>query len=496
MSGAILCRIFPGCVDIVVTMTSDLALLQDYARNGVQASFSTLVNRHLGLVYSAALRQVRSPELAEEVAQSVFADLARSAARLKPDTIVTAWLYHVTRRKAIDVVRRESRRQLREQVASEMNAMNATADDWTHVEPLLDDAMEALEDTDRAAVLLRYFQNKSLRDLGQELGVSEDAAQKRVSRAVERLREFFAKREVKVGAASLAAAVSANAAQAVPVGLAVTLASSITTGAATAGAAVAATPVIAMTIVQKALVATTVVALAGVGIYEGVQVFRLRDDVRTLQAQQAPLTGQIQQLQSDLSDATIQVSWLRDENERLNRNTAELLRLRGEVGVLRDGQAEIKRLREENAALQASIASNQTSPNPIADLQENQRQVSRMKLFDGRNTAMQLFQFADDNQGWYPTNWRDVTRYTNDYPVSGENSFEMVFKRPFHRDELGTNWDRTIVVREYYAWPTYDGQWGKIYGFADSHSQVVILPDGNFAAWEAENTFNPDSIPR
>jgi hypothetical protein len=225
-------------------------------------------------------------------------------------------------------------------------------------------------------------------------------------------------------------------------------------------------------------------------------VFRLRGDVRTLQGQQAPLTGQIQQLQSELNDATNRVSWLRDENERLNRNTSELLRLRGEVGVLRDGQAEIKRLREENAALQARLGSHQTSPNPIADQQENQRQVLRVKLSDGRNTAMHLLQFAGDNQGWYPTNWQDVTRYTNDYPVSGENGLEMVYKRPFHRDELGTNWDRTILVREYYAWPTYDGQWGKIYGFADSHSQVVILPDGNFAAWEAEYTFNPDWIAR
>src|SRR6185503_19511940 len=114
-----------------------------------------------------------------------------------------AWLYQVTRRSAIDVVRRESRRQLREQIATEMNAINATAADWTHIEPLLDEAMQALDETDRSAVLLRYFENKSLRDVGQTLGTSEDAAQKRVSRAVERLREFFAKRGVTVGASGL-----------------------------------------------------------------------------------------------------------------------------------------------------------------------------------------------------------------------------------------------------------------------------------------------------
>src|SRR5437867_3023695 len=132
---------------------TDMELLARYTRQHAEDAFAELVQRHLGLVYSAALRQVRSPQLAEEVAQSAFIDLARTAARLKPNTILTAWLYQVTRRTAIDVVRREASRQLREQIATEMNAMNATdssrqnpmeADaDWTHIEPLLDEAMHA-----------------------------------------------------------------------------------------------------------------------------------------------------------------------------------------------------------------------------------------------------------------------------------------------------------------------------------------------------------------
>ena len=189
----------------------------------------------MNLVYSAALRQVRSPQLAEEVAQSVFTDLARNAGKLKPDTVLTAWLYQVTRRTAVDVVRKESRRQLREQIASEMNAMNATAPDWTHVEPFLDEAMHALDETDRAAVLLRYFENKSLREVGQTLGTTDDAAQKRVSRAVERLREFLSKRGVTVGASGLVVVISANAVQAAPAGLAAT----ISTAAVLAGTTIA-----------------------------------------------------------------------------------------------------------------------------------------------------------------------------------------------------------------------------------------------------------------
>src|SRR5438552_4883884 len=102
-----------------------------------------------------------------------------------------------------------------------MNTMNATATDWAQIEPLLDEAMHALDATDRAAVLLRYFENKSLREVGVTLGTSDDAAQKRVSRAVERLREFFAKRGITMGASGLGLVISANAVQAAPVGLVV-----------------------------------------------------------------------------------------------------------------------------------------------------------------------------------------------------------------------------------------------------------------------------------
>src|SRR4051812_44178052 len=206
---------------------TDLQLLARYARENAEEAFAEIVRRHVGLVHSAALRQVRSPELAEEVAQSVFSDLARQAGRLPPDTILTAWLYQVTRRSAIDVVRREGSRRLREQIANEMNAVNASSADWGHIEPLLDEAMHALDETDRTAVLLRYFENKSLREVGQTLGTSDDTAQKRVSRAVERLREFFSKRGVTISASGLVLLISANAVHAAPVALAVTISTAV-----------------------------------------------------------------------------------------------------------------------------------------------------------------------------------------------------------------------------------------------------------------------------
>jgi RNA polymerase sigma factor (sigma-70 family) len=240
---------------------TDLELLARYTRHHAEEAFAEIVRRHLDLVFSAALRQVRSPQLAEEVAQSTFISLARDANRLAPDTILAAWLYQVAHRTAANVVRRESRRQLREQIATEMNAMNATAADWTHIEPLLDEAMHALDDTDRTAVLLRYFENKSLREVGATLGTSENAAQKRLARAVERLREFFAKRGVTVGTSGLVVVISANAVQAAPVGLVVTISmaaalagTTLLTATTTVGKA------IAMTTTQKVLITATIVA--------------------------------------------------------------------------------------------------------------------------------------------------------------------------------------------------------------------------------------------
>src|SRR5437667_602431 len=259
---------------LVKMTTSDLDLLKEYAGRNSEEAFATLVKRHLNLVYSAAMRQVRSPQLAEEVSQSVFSDMAQNANKLRPGTILTAWLYQVTRRTAIDVVRREARRQLREQIATEMNAMNATADDWTHIEPLLDEAMHALDETDRSAVLLRYFENKSLREVGRTFGTSEDAAQKRVSRAVERLREFLVKRGVTVGASGLAVVISANAVQAAPAGLALT----ISTAAALSSAAIhnattiEVTKAIAMTTLQKTLIIATIAVGVGTAIYEARRV--------------------------------------------------------------------------------------------------------------------------------------------------------------------------------------------------------------------------------
>jgi hypothetical protein len=258
--------------------------------------------------------------------------------------VLVAWLYHVTRRRAIDVVRREAGRRLREETAQELQAMNATAEDWTHIEPLLDDAMDALEETDRLAVLLRYFQNKPLHEVGQAIGVTDDAAQKRVSRAVERLREFFAKRGVSIGASGLVLVISANGVQAAPVGLAVSISAAValagTTFATTAIATAA--KAIAITTSQKALIAVALATAVATGFYEARQATLLRAELQQLRQSQAEKNEQVQR---ERDQALARLSALADENDRLKSASTELLKLRAEVTRLRAAEQELARLR-------------------------------------------------------------------------------------------------------------------------------------------------------
>jgi RNA polymerase sigma factor (sigma-70 family) len=340
---------------------NDHDLLGQFTREQAQDAFASLVNRHMNLVYSAALRQVRSPQLAEEVSQAVFTNLARNAAKLAPDTILTAWLYQVTRHAAIDVVRSEARRQAREQIALQMSDLNDNSTGWTHIEPLLDEAMQSLDPPDRTAILLRYFENKSLREVGEALGSSEDAAQKRVQRAVDRLRDFFFQRKVTVGAGALIAIVSANAIQAAPAGLAATVAAGavVASASASSSAAFTLTKIIAMTTLQKTIAVAIVAAALGAGLYHARVVSTLREQVQTLkeqQHQQAALTQKDRDLLLERDRATNALAVLASEDAARKKSPNEVLKLRGEVG----------RLRQENAQLGSTNALSKATATPEA----------------------------------------------------------------------------------------------------------------------------------
>ncbi len=197
---------------------ADIELLREYTTNGVEEAFAELVKRHVNLVYSIARRQVSDPHLAEEITQATFVVLAHKARTLGDQTVLTAWLYRTARFAAADALKRKARRFKYEQEAARMEPDIANST-WDAVAPLLDDAVSQLGKEDRTAVLLRFFQKKSLKEVGSALGTNEHAAQKRVSRAVEKLREFFARRGVTVSGAVLAALLSGQAIEAAPIGV-------------------------------------------------------------------------------------------------------------------------------------------------------------------------------------------------------------------------------------------------------------------------------------
>ncbi len=200
-----------------MTEADDQTLLREYVEHDSDIAFETILNRHINLVYSTALRQVREPVLASEVTQTTFIILAQKAGSLKRETIVSGWLYRTAQFAAARVLRTEARRREREREAATMQTEH-TETVWEQLAPILDQAMGQLSDADRNAVVLRYFENKTSRDVGEALGINEATAQKRVARAMEKMRAFCNKRGVILPVAALTTIISANAVQAAPMG--------------------------------------------------------------------------------------------------------------------------------------------------------------------------------------------------------------------------------------------------------------------------------------
>jgi RNA polymerase sigma factor (sigma-70 family) len=216
---------------------NDMDLVREFARHHSDAAFTELVRRHLNLVYSVARRCTGNDGDAHDVAQAVFIILARKAAGLREKTLLTGWLYETTRFAAARLLRTNARRHAREQEAYMQSTLNeadkdlsrhsaATAEAaeiWTQLSPHLEAAMGKLNAADRALLVLRFYENKSGPEAAALLGIREDAAHKRVARALEKLRKIFAQRGVTLTATAIAGAVSANSVQAAPVALAKTV---------------------------------------------------------------------------------------------------------------------------------------------------------------------------------------------------------------------------------------------------------------------------------
>jgi RNA polymerase sigma factor (sigma-70 family) len=346
----------PGARD-GLSMSDDEVLLHEYARTSSESAFAELVRRHIDLVYSTALRGAAGDEhLAQDVSQSVFIDLARKAASLSNRSVLAGWLYTSTCFAVAKAVRGECRRRKHEQEAQAMQEPIAgeTHDpDWEQIGPVLNSVMLDLNDADREALLLRFFERCSLAEVGRRLGLNENAARMRVERALERLRGLLRRRGVTSSAAALGWLLARQAVSAAPAGLAAAITSASLASAAAAGSQ----SLLGLLVMSKAkIIAISALVAAGAAtpvILQYQTNTRLRAELDSLRAQMA----QRPQLPAATDPG---------EAERWRREHEELMRLRGEVSLLRQrvaatpktpsNSSEFERLKQAELAKMATEA--------------------------------------------------------------------------------------------------------------------------------------------
>ena len=268
--------------------TDDSALLRCYAENNSDEAFAALVTRHINLVYSVALRQTGNPHAAEEITQAVFIILAQKASSLRHDRALSSWLFQATRLTANNFIRSESRRHRREEEAYMQSVLEeAGTEVWSRIAPLLDTAVAGLREQDRQAIVLRFYEGRNLREVGLALGASEDAAEKRVSRGLEKLRKYFTKRGVTLSSVAMAGAISANSVHAAPVALA----KAVTTIAVAKGTTAS---ISILTLVKATLIAmktktivTTIAATTAVALVLGTATYLIHQS-KVVPASSAP----------------------------------------------------------------------------------------------------------------------------------------------------------------------------------------------------------------
>jgi RNA polymerase sigma factor (sigma-70 family) len=449
-----------GCIPSNSAMNDDVNLIRRYGRDGDEAAFAELMTRHLPLVWGAARRITGDGELARDVAQSVFVDLARKSRTLPEGTAVAGWLHRAACHAAGNLVRSNVRRVRRERLA-----MSLAGDDGEHtddrgaearlvelLESLVDDALLALPDPDREAVLLRYFRGRSHSEVGESLGVGEDAAQKRVSRAVEKLRDHFRAHGIAVGVGTVAAALEVAGAEAVPAWVLQGLAPAGIIATSGAAAGTAGTAAWILTMKTPAFLAITG-ALGVAALWQSVAVSRL-------EKANAELGRQIAEVQAANSRSSAAPTVVASD--------AEVLRLRARV-------AELTRELKAAKARQA-VAAPEPEPEVPADTdvvalmaQYNARLISRVNV--GKLLGLAARIYANDHES-LPTTLESLSPYLsagslpNGIPV---DQFEF-FPQPRAISEAEP---QMILFRERQAEPRPDGSWTRVYVLVDGSVQQI-----------------------
>ncbi len=472
--------------------TESESLLAAYAKTGSEPAFRELLARYIDLVYSAAVRLAgNDAELAKDVTQTVFIDLARKAPNLLHHVMLGGWLHHHTVYVASTLMRGERRRQARERQAVQMNALpDHTQENLAQIAPVLDEAIDQLGAEDRTAILLRFFEQCNFPSVAEALGSNEEAARKRVSRALEKLHLLLKHRGVSLSAAALGTVLASEAVTAAPAGLALSVAGTALTSAAAGGTALTVLKIMNMTNLKLGVIGALVVG--GVATPLAIQHHSLveqREENRALR-QQAEQMAKLETENDRLSNLVARAnsaSSIGDDRLR------ELLRLRAEVGTLRSQTNQLEGLRNENRRLQATLA----KAGPNAEQQEAgpvdaQREMAIAKMNDAKLLMLGLFLYAGDNTQQVARSLDLLDPYLRDKTpgLTGTNQFELVFQGSLKDIPNGSPAAQTIVVRERQGFQAPDGSWHRAYGFADGHSELHRSDDGDFETWEKQHTFS------
>jgi RNA polymerase sigma factor (sigma-70 family) len=459
-------------------MTDDTQLLQEYA-TGSEEAFRQLVDRYINLVYSAAIRHLEEAQLAQDVVQTVFTALARKARTLPRDVILGGWLYRHTCFVASQAARTERRRRARETQALEMNALNDQPEpDWERLSPFLDQAMQGLGTSDRDAVMLRYFEGRNLRNVGAALGISEEAARKRVTRALEKLRSFFARRGVTLSATALAALLAENVVVAAPAGMAGAVsAAALTSAVAGTGSSLTLLKLIVMTKIKTGIVGAIVVAAVVTPlILQHQSRAKLREADESARQQAAQLANT--QAEND------RLASLAAQAGSAQAQSNELLRLRARAATLGGATNELPKLRKENRRLQA------TQDRPTVAPTAEQQQAVETRMNYGKSAIMACMMQTRTNHGLFPSDFGQVTaslpeNIKSEADPTGD-CFELLYHGAFKTITTMSNPQDIIVIRQKQP-AQYGNRWAKVYVCADGHCEVHTQADNDFAAWESQH---------
>jgi RNA polymerase sigma factor (sigma-70 family) len=476
-----------GCFIYEANTTADSEDLRRFRQSRDSEAFTELVQRYIDLVWAAGFRTTGDADRARDVAQTVFSDLARKADRLPKNTFLAGWLHRAATFAACRAVRDETRRRHRERQFMEMHALQTNSDeeDFERWLPFLDEAVAKLKQRDREAVLLRYFSQKSLAEIGAALGISEDAAQKRLARALDRLRAHFRRRGWEASAACLAGMLAAAGTQGAPPGVAgVVAAGSVAAAAAGAtslGSSLAGL-ISSLTPMKTPILATALVAVTATAplLYQQYQLSALAQETPPLQAQAAELDS----WRAAHAQARARPRAAR-ELEQLRRNHDELLKLQAEAATLQTGLAEKlpwqQRLETAEAALAAAQAGALATQDRIQAQDLRLQRVDDLKLL---GLAARLW--ATDNHDSFPPTFESMTNELAKGPDLQHFVEPYEFMR--HEKPIVITEPQMILFREKQPRHLPSGNWERLYTLADGSVQRTTSDTDDFSEFESQHT--------